>query len=267
MTGVILTARGAFETRVDLSGVLPGADGDLAKRPIPYGGRVVELGELFDVSGSGAERLTIEAGDARLDGVGAGLTKGEIVVRGDVGARLGRKMSGGVISVKGSAGAFAASEMSGGKIAIGGDAGERLGAADDGSRRGMSGGVVIVGGSAGARAGERLRGGVVVIEGDAAENAAADLIAGTLAVGGRLAGSAGRGMKRGTLFLRSAEGLSGGFRDAGEHDLVLLRVLVRRSAELAAFLGPDVTRARRFAGDLYAGGKGEALIVAPSGRM
>ncbi|MFL1876367.1 hypothetical protein ACIKT0_14465, partial [Hansschlegelia beijingensis] len=92
MTGVILTARGDFDARVDLAGVLPGADGDLAKRPIPYGGRVVELGELFDVSGSGAERLTIEGGDARLDGVGAGLSEGEIVVRGDVGARLGHQM-------------------------------------------------------------------------------------------------------------------------------------------------------------------------------
>jgi formylmethanofuran dehydrogenase subunit C len=68
-------------------------------------------------------------------------------------------------------------------------------------------------------------------------------------------------MKRGTLLLRTADGLASGFRDAGEHDLVALSVLVRRSAELAAFLGMDARRARRFAGDLNAGGQGEALIV------
>ncbi|HEY0292315.1 MAG TPA: formylmethanofuran dehydrogenase subunit C [Hansschlegelia sp.] len=262
MSGIVLTPRASLESRVDLSGVLPGAGVDFARLPIFYGGRKVALGDLFTASGVDDGRMTIEGGDALLDSVGAGLAKGEIVVKGDVGSKLGFGMTGGMISVKGSAGAFAASEVSGGKIAIGGDVGEKLGAAGDGSRRGMSGGVVVVGGSAGARAGERLRGGVVMIEGDAAEEAATDLIAGTIAVAGKLGANAGRGMKRGTLLLRSPEGLSAGFADAGVHDLVMLRVLVRRSQELAAFMGASVTGARRFAGDLYSGGKGEALIVA-----
>ncbi len=260
MTGIILTPRAAFEARVDLSGALPGV-ADLAALKIGYGGKRVALGELFDVSGGGEERLTVDGGSPLLDSVGAGLAQGEIVVKGDVGPWLGRGMSGGMIAVKGSAGAFAGSEMSGGKIAIGADAGERLGAAGDGSRRGMSGGAIIVGGSAGPRAGERLRGGLVVVEGDVAEEAAADMIAGSLAVGGRLGPSAGRGMKRGTLFLRSPEGLAPGFADAGEHDFIMLRVLARRSADLAAFIGAGAARARRFAGDLFVGGKGEALIV------
>lgn len=260
MTGVILTPRGPFEARVDLSGALPGT-ADLATLAIGYGGRRVPLGELFAVSGEGDGRLTIEGGGAELDNVGAGLASGEIVVKGDAGARLGRGMSGGVIVVKGSAGAYAGSEMSGGKIAIGADAGSHLGAAGEGARRGMSGGVIVVGGSAGARAGERQRGGVIVIEGDAGDGAATDLIAGTFVVAGRLAGPAGRGMKRGTLLLRSAEGLGSGFIDAGEHDLVALRVLARRSHELAHFLGTGAVRARRYAGDLNAGGQGEALVI------
>ncbi|MGA0531161.1 formylmethanofuran dehydrogenase subunit C [Hansschlegelia sp. KR7-227] len=261
MTGIILTPRGVFEARVDLSNVLPEDGVDLARRRIGYGGKSVELGELFAISGSGAGRLTLHGSDGRLDGVGAGLSEGEIVVEGDVGTRLGRGMTGGMISVKGSAGAFAASEMAGGKIVIGGDAGERLGAAGEGAKRGMSGGVVVVGGSAGPRAAERLRGGVIVVHGDAGEGAATDLIAGTVAIAGKLGKNAGRGMKRGTLFLRSTDGLGGGFADAGVHDLVMLRVLARRSQELAAFFGTSVTRARRLAGDLYAGGKGEALVV------
>jgi formylmethanofuran dehydrogenase subunit C len=262
VTGLVLTPRAPFEARVDLTGVLPGAGGDAAKLAVGYGGKRVALGELFSISGADDGRITIEDGSSLLDSVGAGLSAGEIVVKGDVGARLGQGMSGGMISVKGSAGAFAASELTGGKIAIGGDVGERLAAAGDGARRGMSGGTVVVGGSAGARAGERLRGGVIVVEGDAGEGAATDLIAGTFAIAGRIGKASGRGMKRGTLLLRSAEGLSAGFADAGEHDLVMLRVLVRRSRELAAFLGTDVTRARRFAGDLYSGGKGEALVLA-----
>lgn len=261
MSGLTLTPRGAFDARVDFSGVLPGAEGDLARRAVGYGGRRVELGELFAVFGSPGDRLTLHGGDARLDGLGAGLASGEIVVEGDVGARLGRDMTGGVISVKGSAGPLAGSGLSGGKIVIGQDAGERLGAAGEGAKRGMSGGVIVVGGSAGPRAGERLRGGVVVIKHDAGEGAATGMIAGTLAIGRRLGPNAGRGMKRGTLFLRAPNGLAGGFADAGEHDLVMLRVLVRRSHELAAFLGPAARRARRFAGDLAIGGKGEALIV------
>ncbi|RXF74614.1 formylmethanofuran dehydrogenase subunit C [Hansschlegelia zhihuaiae] len=260
MTGLVLAPRGTFEARVDLTGALPGDEG-LAKLKIGYGGRRAELGELFEVSGTVDGRLTIEGGGAELDRVGAGLSAGEIVVKGDVGVGVGLRASGGTIVVKGSAGDFAASELSGGKVAIAGDVGARLGAAGDGSKRGMSGGVVVVGGSAGARAGERMRGGVILIDGDAAENAASDLIAGTLAIAGKLGRNAGRGMKRGTLFLRSAEGLASGFRDAGEHDLIMLRVLVRRSQELAAFLGEDAGKARRYAGDLNIGGKGEALIV------
>lgn len=260
MTGLVLTPKSALEARVDLSGVLPGV-ADLAKLKIGYGGASVALGDLFDVSGSAGASLTIKGGSARLDRVGAGLSEGEIVVEGDVGAGLGQRMTGGVIVVKGSAGDFAASELTGGRIAIGGSAGARLGAAGDGSKRGMSGGVVVVGGAAGPRAGERLRGGVVVIEGGAAEGAATAMIAGTIAISGKLGAGAGRGMKRGTLFLKGAEGLAAGFADAGEHDLVMLRVLVRRSPELAAFLGKDATRARRYAGDLNIGGKGEALVV------
>ena len=259
MTGLVLTPREEFEARVDLGGVLPGM-ADLAKHKIGYGGSLVELGELFEVSGSVDGRLTIEGG-GWLDRVGARLVEGEIVVKGDVGHSLGSRMTGGTIVVKGSAGDFAAAEISGGKIVVAGPVGAHLSAAGDGSRKGMSGGVVVVGGSAGRRACERLRGGVVVIEGDAAEEAATDLIAGSLAVAGKLGPNAGRGMKRGTLFLRSAEGLASGFHDAGDHDLLMLRVLVRRSPELAAFLGKDVTKARRYAGDLNIAGKGEALIV------
>lgn len=260
MSGFTLTPRGAFDARVDLLGVLPGAP-DLAKILVGYGGRKIALGELFSIAGADEGRVTIEGGSGLLDHVGARLAQGEIVVQGDVGAGLGRLMTGGMISVKGSAGAYAGSEMSGGKLVVGHDVGERLAAAGDASRRGMSGGVIVVGGSAGLRAAERLRGGIVVIEGDVAEGAATDLIAGTLAVAGKLALNAGRGMKRGTLLLRSADGLSAGFSDAGEHDLVMLRVLARRSHEIANFLGSGVTSARRFAGDLYAGGMGEALIV------
>ena len=259
MTGLILTPRGAFEARVDMTGALPSA-GDLARVKIGYGGASVDLGELFNVGGTSGDHLTIEGGGDRLDRVGAGLTDGEIVVDGDVGAALGLRMTGGMISVKGSAGDFAASELSGGKVAIGGSVGSRLCAASEGSKRGMSGGVVVVGGSAGSRAAERLRGGVVLIEGDAAEGAATGLIAGTLAVLGELGPNAGRGMKRGTLLLSFPKGLAAGFSDAGEHDLVMLRVLARRSHQIGHMLGGK-TRARRFAGDLNVGGKGEALIL------
>ena len=52
------------------------------------GGERVAVGDLFEVSGAGAEEseLVLDGDLRRFDWVGAGMTGGEIVVRGEVGA-------------------------------------------------------------------------------------------------------------------------------------------------------------------------------------
>ena len=106
------------------------------------------VGDLFEVSGAGSEEeALVLGGDLRgFDGIGAGMTSGEIEVRGDVGAWAGAEMAGGVLRILG-------------------DAGARLGAAYPGARAGMTGGEIVVSGDAGEEAGAGMRRGLVAVGG------------------------------------------------------------------------------------------------------
>ncbi|MBS7544908.1 formylmethanofuran dehydrogenase subunit C [Ancylobacter oerskovii] len=262
---VVLRLKAPLAARLDLEGLTPAAlagkaPAEVEAIALPHGGRSVALGELFAIRAGTEGRLVLEGGDARLDGVGAGLAAGEILVEGDVGAHAGRGMAGGVLRIGGHAGDELAAGLTGGRIEIDGNAGARAGAAPSGARRGMAGGVVLIRGHAGERAGERQRGGLILIEGDAGAEAATDMIAGTLAVGGRFAPGAGRGMKRGTLIARATPDLAEGFADTGTHDLVALRLIARRVPDLAGLIAAAV-RARRLVGDRLQGGLGEVLVL------
>ncbi|MDQ0509792.1 formylmethanofuran dehydrogenase subunit C [Ancylobacter amanitiformis] len=262
MSGVSLKPRAPFEARVDFSGITPAVTGPLTLRElehlaVPHGTRSVPLAELFFIEGAPEGVLLIEIGDTRLDGVGAGMLEGELIVDGPVGAWAGRGMAGGILRIAGRAGDFLGAELSGGRIELAGDAGAHAGAASSGSRRGMSGGVLKISGHAGARAAERQRGGLIIIDGDAGEGLATDMIAGTVSVGGAIGPLAGRGMKRGTIFATSVPALPAGFVDTGAHELVALALLARRVPELAGL--KDWGRARRLVGDTLLGGQGEVL--------
>ncbi|MBS9478865.1 formylmethanofuran dehydrogenase subunit C [Ancylobacter radicis] len=265
MSGVSLKPRAALEARVDLSGLTPAVAcatslRELEHLAVPYGATSVPLGELFFIEGAPEGVLLIEIGDERLDGVGAGMAGGELIVDGRVGAWAGRGMSGGVLRISGDAGDFLGAEMSGGRIELAGNAGAHAGGASSGSRRGMSDGVLKIAGSAGERAGARQRGGLILIGGDAGAGLATGMIAGTISVAGSVGTLAGRGMKRGTLLVNALPELPAGFADTGTHDLVALRLLARRVPDLAATL-KDVTQARRLVGDTLMGGQGEVLVV------
>ena len=157
-----LSLRGFIPER--LAGLTASA---IARQPLRQGNRPGVLGDLFavDVSASAEDRLVIDGSDERLDDVGAGMSNGELVVEGNVGARVGLEMSGGRILVRGSASAGAGTAMSGGKLRIIGDAGDHIGTALPGERQGMRDGTVIVEGAAGASVGDRMRRGLIVIVG------------------------------------------------------------------------------------------------------
>ena len=138
-----LTLRAPPPVRVDASPLTPERLTALNSRPrrrpavARADARPFEVGELFEIDGYVGDGTLTLAGDLRrLDGIGAGMTRGRLTVRGDCGDRVGAGMRGGELTVDGGVGAYAGCEMAGGVLRIGGDAGARLGGAYPGARAG-----------------------------------------------------------------------------------------------------------------------------------
>jgi formylmethanofuran dehydrogenase subunit C len=268
---LVLTLRARPDQRLDLSPLVPHLLAGKSAAEI----NCIELqttkvrvtvGEAFSLRMGDVARIRIEGACDRLDGVGAGMSGGEIAVTGDVGVQAGRLMTGGRLIIGGDVRHWAASGMKGGEIQIAGSAGDRLGGPLAGEVAGMRGGLVIVRGNAGARAGDRLRRGTILIEGNAGDYPASRMIAGTLIVrrkGGVLPGYL---MKRGTIIVgEGCAALSPTFVDCGTHALLAMRLM-------AAFVKPHSQRTaallqrplRRLAGDMAVLGKGELLTGNPN---
>jgi formylmethanofuran dehydrogenase subunit C len=247
---------------------LAGPAAEVARVLVPAGNSTVELGELFRVDGDGVDGDLIFEGDLRpVRGLASRMATGRVVVRGDVGPRLGSGMLGGSIEVEGSAGIWAGAEMRGGILRIRGDSGDFLGAALPGSRLGMRGGLILVDGGAGDEVGLAIRRGLIAVAGSLGEGAGRGMIAGSIFGFGAVGRGVGSGMKRGTLALFGAGGPaefepspsfepSGSFRP---HFLNLYLMDLRR-------LGFDVPRdafaspIRRYNGDRLEGGRGVILV-------
>jgi formylmethanofuran dehydrogenase subunit C len=221
------------------------------------------VGDLFAISGDGAEAIRFEGGSTRFDNIGHGLDGGEITVAGGCGHAAGRAMRGGRLTIAGDAGPFAATGLSGGRLEIEGSAGDFLGAPLDGEMEGMSGGLVLVRGKAGDRTGDRLRRGTIVVEGAAGGYFGSRIIAGTLIALGGAGRSPGYLMRRGTIVLGGASGLSPTFVDCGVHSLDFARVFARLLRPDSGASAELLTRPlRRFGGDTAVLGKGEVFVPA-----
>jgi formylmethanofuran dehydrogenase subunit C len=121
----------------------------VAALTVRCGVEAVAVGELFEISGTADEQLLLSGDLGRVDGIGASMTGGRVLVEGRCGHHLGARMSGGEIAVRGGAGDWAGAEMAGGVLRISGAAAARLGAAYPGARAGMTGGEIVVAGDAG----------------------------------------------------------------------------------------------------------------------
>ena len=266
-----LTLREPPAQRVDLSPLTAGqlmgrALEHVAALELATGNRKVRLDSLFAVTGTFASELEIHGSCDRLDGIGAGMTHGRIIVEGDTGAFLGAGMTGGSIVVRGNVGAYAATAMQGGRIHVYGSTGDFLAAARPGERHGMRGGLVLVDGDTGDRLGDRMRRGMVLIEGNAGDYCASRMVAGTIAVWGSVGTMPGLGMRRGTLLLqRTPSALPPTFNDCGVYPLNFLTLLVRSWRTLRSKYSnlPDSgLRVRRYMGDVANDGRGEILVMA-----
>jgi formylmethanofuran dehydrogenase subunit C len=266
-----LTLRARPPLRLSLRGFIPehlagSSEAAIARQALRQGNRQGVLGDWFrvEIAEAAQHRLVIANADDRLDDIGAGMTRGELVVEGDAGARAGVGMSGGRISIEGSAGPGAGTAMSGGELRIAGNAGDHLGTALPGERHGMRDGVVIVEGAAGAGVGDRMRRGLILVKGSVGPFCGARMAAGTIVVGGEVGGNAGAAMRRGTLVAAGKSMIPlPGFADCGVHELTVQRLLGRVLANHGFGELADRLRAlRRWQGDLAVGGRGE-IMTAP----
>ncbi len=269
MSSLVLTLKERPAQRVDLSPLTPDrlatqTKTAIAAMELASGKQRLRVDQLFTISGSPGDQVEIRAGCDLLDGIGASMTQGRIVVEGDVGAYLGTMMSGGTIEVKGNAGAYAATGMRDGQVRIGGNAGDFLAAALPGDHQGMRGGVVLVRGNAADRAGDRMRRGMLLIEGNAGDYCASRLVAGTIAVWGSVGRFPALAMRRGTLLLEQPPAaLLPTFNESGTFPFSFLTLLARSWRELPGRFGTapwSDWQFRRFMGDLANDGRGEILI-------
>jgi formylmethanofuran dehydrogenase subunit C len=236
----------------------------IASMTVWLGSRQAQLGDFFDVRGGHAARVRATGNLEQVDGLGAGMAGGELVIDGHVGPRLGAGMSGGTVEVLGDAGDDAGVAMSGGVLRIRGDAGDRLGAPLPGASRGMVGGEIVVYGSAGGDVASRVRRGLVVVAGHVGDGAAGGMIAGTLVVLGTTGRSPASGSKRGSLVACGGITVPETYRYGCTYEPPYVRLLMtwlRRQYGVSVDESIVTGRYRRYCGDAGTPGRGEILVL------
>jgi formylmethanofuran dehydrogenase subunit C len=232
---------------------------------VRHGNRPAAVGELFAVSGSGADDVRVEGDLGRVAGLGAGMTGGRLTISGAAGPHVGARMTGGEIVAEGDAGAWAGAEMRGGRIVVRGSAGRRLGAAYPGASTGMRGGEILVHGDAGDEAGAGLRRGLVAVAGRVGAAAGLRALAGTIVALGGLGAQPGAGMRRASIVAMTDAPLLPTYARACTYRPPFVRLCLRRLRGL----GLPVTdtqidgRYTRWSGDNLELRRGEILILEP----
>jgi formylmethanofuran dehydrogenase subunit C len=236
---------------------------DVARLPLRHGNRKARVGDLFAVAGCPGDEVRIEGDLGAVEGIGAGMTRGRLVVSGTTGAHTGAEMRGGELLVEGDTGAFTGAEMRGGSIVVYGSAGDALGAGYPGRRAGMRGGEILVHGDAGAQAGAGLRRGLVAVVGRTGAQAGFRMLAGTLVALGDLGAHPGVDMRRGTIVAMSAPLMLPTFRFACTYRPPHLRMVLRRLAAIGAPVGAEHVDGRyaRWSGDALDLDRGEILVL------
>jgi formylmethanofuran dehydrogenase subunit C len=264
---LMLTLRAQPPARIAAGALVPehlrGLDaGSVAAMSIRCGRSRVKVGELFDVSGTGDEVLVFAGDLRRVDGIGAVMSGGRVLVQGSCGDHVGARMRGGEIYVDGDAGCWAGAEMASGVVRILGDAGARLGGAYPGVRAGMSGGEIVVSGDAGEEAGAGMRRGLIAVGGRTGSGAGLRMLAGTVIALRGIGAEAGLGNRRGSLVSGAPVEPLPGYTFAIRYRPPAVRLQLRRARELGLTPGEAlfVGAWARWSGDRTELGRGELLI-------
>ena len=273
MNRLTLRLKSSVRGHVSLRGAVPDrwlelTRAEMAAWPIEVDRRPATIEQVFDVSDGSRSRWLLQGDLKQCEFVGAGMRSGNIVVESSVGYYAASFMRGGCVVVQGDAGAYAASSLRAGKVTIEGNVGPYAAAAAPNQSRGMAGGELIIQGNADQWLASRMRRGLVVVHGDVASGCATRMIAGTLAICGRVAMPIGCGMARGTLLLLEPqesylnEGLLG-FTPPSLCQLSFLPLLLQQlTPYLPAGLANEIrdSRWRRCLGDRAELGLGEVLL-------
>jgi formylmethanofuran dehydrogenase subunit C len=216
---------------------------EVALLELRCGRETLAVGELFEVSGAPDEKLTLVGDLRRFDGIGARMSRGELVVEGDVGA-------------------WAGAELAGGRLRVFGDAGARLGAAWPGARTGMTAGEIVVAGDAGEEVGAGMRRGLVAVGGATGSGAGLRMLAGTVIALGGIGAEAGIGNKRGSLVSGRRVQPLPSYAFATCFHPPALRLQLLRLRELGLDVDEALRRGRwaRWSGDRTELARGELLI-------
>lgn len=179
---------------------------EIAKLPLWEGNCKRPLLEIFEIGGNcgktSSEVVIHLVGDlSKAQKIGAGMTDGEIQVKGNVGMHLGEEMKGGKITVEGNVGSWAGSAMKGGNIEVKKDAGDYIGGAYRGSTKGMQGGAIIIQGNAGTEVGRCMKKGLIRIRGNVDQFAGIRMANGTIVVQGNAKERVGAYMTGGKIIL------------------------------------------------------------------
>jgi formylmethanofuran dehydrogenase subunit C len=164
-----------------------------------HGNRQVCLGDFFDCSGKFDGELIIEGDLAKVKHIGSAMSKGKLIIEGDVGVHTGVAMSGGEILIEGNCSDWLGAEMLGGRIIVKGDAGHMVGSGYRGSAAGIQGGEIIVHGNVKNEAGNTMRRGLIAVGGSAGDFTGVNMLAGTIIVLGDVGIRTGASMKRGSI--------------------------------------------------------------------
>lgn len=228
------------------------------------GNQRAEVGDLFSVSTDDREVFTLEGDLRAVRGIGRGMARGTLEVRGEAGSHVGVGMTGGVLTVHGDVEDWAGAGMRGGLLRVQGNAGHFVGAAEPGGRIGMRDGVILVHGSVGDEAGRKMRRGLIAVGGDAGDWFGRALIAGSLFAFGSLGRHAGSGMKRGTIAALGPGPVEvpPSFVASGRFRFPFLTVYLRGLAGWGFPVPGEVFLGAmgRYNGDLADGGRGELLV-------
>jgi formylmethanofuran dehydrogenase subunit C len=239
---------------------------EVAVLAVQHGNRAERLGDFFTVEGDAGDGEVLVEGDCRrVKWLGAGMSRGRLTVRGDVGMHLGAEMTGGAIEVFGNAGDWVGAEMRGGHVRVHGDAGHLIGAAYRGGRKGMRGGEILIDGSVGNEVGASMRRGLIAVGGACGDFTGVSMIAGTVVLFGQPGQRVGAGLKRGTVVaLGPPPILLPSYRMSCTYRPAFLAMYLRRLRAWGMPVTDDHLAAayRRYCGDLVALGKGEVLVRA-----
>ncbi len=176
---------------------------EIAGLRVYEGNKQKKLGELFKVEEIVDEKnaVIVQGNAERVRRIGASMTEGELIIRGNVGPHLGEKMTGGKITVYGNVGGWAGSMIRGGEIEIHGNAGDYLAAPYRGSNQGMNNGKMVVYGDVGNEAGAHMKKGMIKIYGSSGQFVGFRMHGGTIYVQKDCEGRAGACMINGKIIV------------------------------------------------------------------